>query len=191
MWMKRVAAGLAALLLAVFALPSAAWAAPTLTLSKSTGLADGERITVNGSGFTPSITQIAIGQCIAEVAGPTDCNLAGGAVFVNADATGRIPPTTLKLAVKFGSFDCTKRQCVIAAQLLPSSASDAIVKANKSSKKITFGTVKASTAPSGPPTPSLPRTGPGDEHWVILLGGTALLLPGIGFLLLLPRRRTA
>ncbi|GIH02428.1 hypothetical protein Rhe02_04950 [Rhizocola hellebori] len=164
---------------------SPAQAAPTLTLSKSTGLSDGDRITVNGSGFKPGLTQIAIGQCIAEVAGPTDCNLAGGAQFVNADANGKIPEVTLKLAVKFGNFDCTKRQCVIAAQILPSGNNAEDIAANKTSTRITFGT--ATTSPS----PTLPKTGPGDEYVVITLAGSALLLCGIGVVLLLPRRRRA
>lgn len=158
-----------------------AQAAPTLTLSKSTGLKDGDRITVNGSGFKPGLTQIAIGQCIAEVSGPTDCHLAGGAQFVNADATGKIPAVTLKLSEKFGSFDCTKRQCVVAAQILPSGDNAGDIAANKTSTRITFGT--ASSAPT------LPKTGPGDEYLVIALTGSAALLCGIGFVLLLPRAR--
>jgi LPXTG-motif cell wall-anchored protein len=159
---------------------SPAQAAPALSLSKSSGLKDGDRITVNGTGFKPNLTQIAIGQCIAEVAGPTDCHLGGGAQFVNADASGKIPEVTLKLAEKFGTFDCTKRQCVIAAQVLPSGNNAEDVAANKVTVRITFGT--ASQAPT------LPKTGPGDEYLVITLAGSALLLCGIGFVLLLPRR---
>ncbi|MEV4414049.1 neocarzinostatin apoprotein domain-containing protein [Catellatospora sp. NPDC049609] len=194
MWRARVVAVLAVVAVAVpmFAQPAAA--KPALRLSKSSGLADGASITVNGSGFTAGLKQIAIGQCIAEVKGPTDCNLAGGAQFVNADASGKIPGVTLRVAKKFGSFDCTKRQCVIAAQILPSSAPDDIVKFNATSVKISFGSSGgATTAPTASSSPgaSLAKTGPGDEHWFIVLAGTALLLPGIGFLLLLlPRRRT-
>ncbi|MEV6968218.1 neocarzinostatin apoprotein domain-containing protein [Hamadaea sp. NPDC051192] len=190
MWFRRVAAAVAALATVVLILPGTAWAASSLTLSKASGLADGERITVTGSGFTPNIKQIAIGQCIAEVAGPTDCNLAGGAQFVNADANGKIPSVTLKLSIKFGSFDCTKRQCVIAAQLLPSGASDDEIKKNKTSKKISFGKTGSTASPkaTGSSAPTLAKTGPGDEHWVIVLGATALLLPGIGLVLLMPAR---
>ncbi|WP_027343166.1 neocarzinostatin apoprotein domain-containing protein [Hamadaea tsunoensis] len=198
-WTRRAAAALAAALLAVFVLPPPAWSAPVLTLSKSSGLADGERITVSGRGFTANLKQIAIGECIAEVKGPTDCNLAGGAQFVNADATGKIPTITLKLAKKFATFDCTKRQCVIAAQLIPSAATPAEVAANKAATRISFGTPAASKSPTpatsrvaSPTTSSsagLAKTGPGDERWVLILAGTALALPGIGLLLLLPRRR--
>lgn len=129
MWRARAVAVLAVLAVSVPMIASPAAAKPVLTLSKSSGLSDGASITVNGSGFTANLKQIAIGQCIAEVKGPTDCNLAGGAQFVNADASGKIPAVTLRVAKKFGSFDCTRRQCVIAAQILPSSASDDIVKA--------------------------------------------------------------
>ncbi len=195
MWRARMVAVLAVVAVAVPIAAQPAAAKPTLRLSKSSGLSDGSQITVNGSGFTASLKQIAIGQCIAEVKGPTDCNLAGGAQFVNADASGKIPAVTLRVAKKFGSFDCTKRQCVIAAQILPSSASDDIVKANATSVKISFGTSSGSsaapTASSGGGGGNLAKTGPGDEHWYIVLAGTALLLPGIGFLLLLPRRRRA
>ncbi|WP_144121205.1 neocarzinostatin apoprotein domain-containing protein [Catellatospora sichuanensis] len=194
MWRARAVAVLAVLAVSVPMFASPAVAKPVLTLSKSSGLSDGASITVNGSGFTANLKQIAIGQCIAEVKGPTDCNLAGGAQFVNADASGKIPSVTLRVAKKFGSFDCTKRSCVIAAQILPSSASDAIVKANATSTKISFGgSGGSSPAPqtTSPGTGTLAKTGPGDEHWVIVLAGTALLLPGIGFLLLMPRRRRA
>lgn len=194
MWRARVAAVLAVVAVSVPLPAQPAAAKPVLTLSKASGLSDGAQITVNGSGFTASLKQIAIGQCIAEVKGPTDCNLAGGAQFVNADASGKIPPVTLKVAKKFGSFDCTKRQCVIAAQILPSSASDAVVKANATSTKISFGGAAASPTAKASPgaTPdALAKTGPGDEHWVIVLGGLALLLPGVGLMLLLPRRRRA
>lgn len=47
-----------------------AWAAPTLTVSKTTGLTDGASVTVGGSGFTPNLKQIAVGQCIEEVKAP-------------------------------------------------------------------------------------------------------------------------
>ncbi|MEV0454147.1 neocarzinostatin apoprotein domain-containing protein [Catellatospora methionotrophica] len=187
----RAVAVLAVLAVSVPMIASPAAAKPVLTLSKATGLSDGTSITVNGSGFTANLKQIAIGQCIAEVKGPTDCNLAGGAQFVNADASGKIPSVTLRVAKKFGSFDCTTRQCVIAAQILPSSASDDIVKANATSTKISFGSTGGSSPAPRSPGGTLAKTGPGDEHWVIVLAGTALLLPGIGFLLLMPRRRRA
>ncbi len=171
-----------------------AWAAPTLTVSKTTGLTDGASVTVGGSGFTPGLKQIAVGQCIEEVKGPTDCNLAGGSQFVNADAAGKLPTVTLKLATKFGTFDCTKRTCVIAAQILPSGGNAGEIAANKASVKLTFGaaaaaqTTAAATTAAAEPT-ALPKTGPGDEPFVVLLAGSALLTVGAGLLVILPARR--
>ncbi|GAB3850101.1 neocarzinostatin apoprotein domain-containing protein [Dactylosporangium cerinum] len=170
-----------------------AWAAPTLTVSKTTGLTDGASVTVGGSGFTPNLKQIAVGQCIEEVKGPTDCNLAGGSQFVNADAAGKLPTVTLKLAQKFGTFDCTKRTCVIAAQILPSGGNAGEIAANKASVKLTFGAAAAATttqaaAATTEPT-ALPKTGPGDEPFVVLLAGSALLTLGVGLLVVLPARR--
>ncbi|MDG6103626.1 LPXTG cell wall anchor domain-containing protein [Dactylosporangium aurantiacum] len=172
-----------------------AWAAPTLTVSKTTGLTDGASVTVGGSGFTPNLKQIAVGQCIEEVKGPTDCNLAGGSQFVNADAAGKLPTVTLKLAQKFGTFDCTKRTCVIAAQILPSGGNAGDIAANKASVKLTFGAAAQATTQAAQATTAaaeataLPKTGPGDEPFVVVLAGSALLTVGVGLLVILPARR--
>lgn len=187
----------AAALAAIVPLGAApAWAAPTLTVSKTTGLTDGASVTVGGSGFTPNLKQIAVGQCIEEVKGPTDCNLAGGSQFVNADASGKVPTVTLKLAQKFGTFDCTKRTCVIAAQILPSGGNAGEIAANKASVKLTFGaaaqaTTQAATqaTTAAAEATALPKTGPGDEPFVVLLAGSALLTVGVGLLVVLPARR--
>ncbi|GGM05923.1 neocarzinostatin apoprotein domain-containing protein [Dactylosporangium sucinum] len=171
---------------------SPAWAAPTLSVSKTTGLADGTSVTVNGSGFTPSLKQIAVGQCIENMKGPTDCNLAGGAQFVNADASGKLPTVTIKLAQKFGSFDCTQRTCVVAAQILPSGNNGDEVEKNKVAVKLSFGAAAAPTSAAPAATAeatALPKTGPGDEPVVVVLAGTALLFLGIGLLVVLPARR--
>jgi LPXTG-motif cell wall-anchored protein len=129
------------------------------------------------------------------VSGPTDCNLAGGSQFVNADGSGKIPTVTLKLAQKFGTFDCTKRQCVVAAQILPSAGNADQVAANKVSVKLTFGAAAATTAAApasaAPQSTALPKTGPGDEPVVVVLAGTALLTLGAGLLVVLPARRRA
>ena len=171
-----------------------AWAAPALTVSKTTGLTDGVSVTVGGSGFTPNLKQIAVGQCIEEVKGPTDCNLAGGSQFVNADGAGKIPTVTLKLAQKFGTFDCTKHTCVIAAQILPSGGNAGEIAANKASVRLTFGAAAQATTPAAAPAATteataLPKTGPGDEPVVVVLAGSALLTLGIGLLVVLPARR--
>ncbi|MGW0432072.1 neocarzinostatin apoprotein domain-containing protein [Micromonospora sp. NPDC003197] len=204
--------------LAVVAVPSAAFAAPTLTVSATSGLTDKQQVTVNGSGFTPNLKQIAVGQCVAGFKGPTDCNLAGGAAFVNADGSGKLPMVTLRLAQKFGAFDCTKQECVVAAQILPAGDNADQVQANKVSVPLTFGkapaqttpppatptaapsstptaTIPASTMPAvaaGTPTPSLVNANPvsagPDRYAVAVLVGFGLLLLCIGLLVLMPYR---
>ncbi|GIF26124.1 hypothetical protein BJ973_003394 [Actinoplanes tereljensis] len=201
------AAGLALATAVVLVDSSPALAAPTLHISKTTGLADGESITVYGTGFTASLKSIALGQCIKDPTGPTDCNLSGGAAFVNADAGGKTKTLTLKLAKTFDDHACGTSGCVIAAQILPSSNSEEIVAANKAQVKITFGsttTTKTTTAAAtktttaaaaaGATTTStgsaaLPTTGPGLEWATMLMIGAALLLPGLGLIAMLPARR--
>lgn len=203
--------------------PSAS-AAPRMTVSQTTNLEDGQTITVSGVGFTPNLKGIAVGQCKTGYTGPNDCNLAGGATFRNADATGSIGTVTLKVATSFGGTDCTKIKCVIAAAPLPNSSTPEEIKANTVIIPITFGAPPAPEAPqpSATPTPEtpqasetpesttpesptdtttdaatsapsagsdLPHTGPTDAIPVVVLGGTALLLSGLGLTLLLPMRR--
>ncbi|MFF5083777.1 neocarzinostatin apoprotein domain-containing protein [Actinoplanes sp. NPDC000266] len=136
---------------------SPALAAPTLNVSKTTGLKDGEQITVSGTGFTKNLQQIAIGQCIKDVKGPADCNLSGGSQFTNADGTGKTPTLTLKMSAVFSGHDCTKVACVIAAQILPSSAPEETVNANRASVAITFTTGGGSTKT---PTPTATTKSP-------------------------------
>ncbi|WP_433382738.1 neocarzinostatin apoprotein domain-containing protein [Actinoplanes sp. CA-142083] len=196
---------------------SPALAAPTLHVSKTKGLADGEQITVYGTGFTASLQQIAIGQCIKNPTGPTDCNLSGGSQFTNADASGKTPTLTLKMAKVFSGHNCAGVGCVIAAQILPSTNTPEIVNANKASVTITFGSgggttttsptktsttsTKTATATSSKTTAAaagattttnsaaLPTTGPGLEWATMLMIGAALLLPGVGLIAMLPVRR--
>jgi hypothetical protein len=222
-----VAAGLVCAGAVVLMTGTPAAAAPTLTVSKTTGLKDGDTVTVSGSGFTANLTNIALGQCIKDPATSTDCNLAGGAVFVNADASGNTAEISLKLATSFGGHDCGADGCVIAAQILPSAAEPEVVEANKAQVPIAFGgggggpattsptptgtagptaTSKSATASMRPTTGAttsrsaagaaggaLPKTGPGQEWATVVLIGSALMLPGIGLLMLLPahRRRMA
>ncbi|GID90800.1 neocarzinostatin apoprotein domain-containing protein [Amorphoplanes digitatis] len=199
------AAGLVLATMIVLVDGAPAAAAPTLHVSKTTGLADGEQITVYGTGFTKNLQQIALGQCIKNPKGPTDCNLSGGSQFTNADANGKTPTLTLKMAKEFSGHKCAGGGCVIAAQILPSTASEDVVNANKASVPITFGTGStktptptATTSPAAGATTgstsaagddNLPTTGPGLQWATILLIGAAFLLPGIGLIAVLPARR--
>ncbi|BBH71503.1 hypothetical protein ACTI_81880 [Actinoplanes sp. OR16] len=191
----------------LFVVASPASAKATLKVSKTTGLKDGDSITVSGTGFTKNLTDLALGQCVKNPKGPTDCNLAGGAVFAKTDGSGKTDKVTLKLATSFSGKDCGTDGCVIAAQLLPSSHDAATVAANAVSVKIVFGSsggggTTTTTAPVASKSPAaaatsdaddddeaLPQTGPGMEWATVVLIGTGLLLPGFGLLAMLPARR--
>jgi LPXTG-motif cell wall-anchored protein len=199
---RGAAAGLALLVVMVaYAPPSLA--APSVTVSKTSGLSDGESITVTGSGFAPNMASIAVGQCKKGYTGPTDCNLQGGATFRTADASGKIATVTLKVATTFGGTDCTKVECVIGVAPLPTNATPAEVTANSADIPITFGaagavagtdtetdtTDTATETDTADAAADLPKTGPTDSLPVILIGGSALILTGAGLLVLMPRRR--
>jgi LPXTG-motif cell wall-anchored protein len=180
------------------------FAAPTLTVSASQNLQDGQTVTISGAGFEAGLKGIAIGQCREGYVGPGDCNLQGGAKFRDADGSGNVASFDIVVKEKFGAVDCTKETCVIAAGPLPGAADDATVKANTYVIKMSFG-----AAPAAEPTPSaqpsvaattaatpttgdtLPKTGAGDSVPVLLLGATALLAAGAGVMLLVPGRRRA
>ncbi|MEU8243882.1 neocarzinostatin apoprotein domain-containing protein [Actinoplanes missouriensis] len=208
---RRLAAAAAAGLLCALSVgvtPAAAKA--TLKVSKTTGLKSGDSVTVSGTGFTKNLTDLALGQCVKNPKGPSDCNLAGGAVFAKTDGSGKTDTVTLKLATSFSGKECGTDGCVIAAQLLPSSHDAATVAANAVSVKIVFGssggtvkpvTSKSSAAAAATTTAAaaddsdsdsdsaLPKTGPGMEWATVVLIGTGLLLPGFGLLAMLPARR--
>lgn len=202
-----VAAGLVIAGAVLFVQPAPALAAAKLHVSKTTGIADGEKITVYGTGFTPGLTDLALGQCVKDPATATDCNLTGGAEFVSTDASGKTKTLTLTIQKSFSGKSCDNG-CVVAAQLLPSSHTADEVAANKVQVTIKFGsgtattsatatatTTKSSTATAGATATTeddpgaLPKTGPGQEWATVVLIGSALLLPGAGLLLLLPARR--
>lgn len=191
------------------------FAAPVLTVSATTGLKTGQSIVVEGVGFAPNLKGIAIGQCRADFTGPSDCNLAGGATFRNADASGSVGTITLKLAETFGDIDCTKEQCVIAAAPLPTTSGPEEVAANTATVPLTFGkaappsetpaTPPAGTPPApaavvvpvsdlavaGAPTAAAPLSASGDGNGVLFaVIGTNLLLAGVGLYLGMSRRRT-
>jgi hypothetical protein len=194
--LSRGLAAVAALAVVLITAPPS-FAAPTLDVSATTGLTDGQIITISGSGFEANLSSIAIGQCSEDYVGPADCNTSGGAQFKNADASGNVSSFTIKVSESFGSVDCTKEQCVIAAAPLPTNADDATIAANTYVVDISFGaaaepsaSTSATTAPADTDTDAtLPKTGAGDSVPVLMLGASALLAAGIGVMLLVPGRR--
>lgn len=192
--LARAATVAVAVFFAAFA-ATPAFAAADLEVSQTEGLKDGTSVTISGSGFTPNLQNIAIGQCIEGMKGPSDCNTGGGATFKNADASGNIAPFTLVVKEKFGAFDCVASQCVFGAQPLPAAVDAATLKANTVYHNLTFGEVAAAPAPTTAPTPApntteeLPKTGAGDAVAFALGGGALLLVAGAGVLLFAPRRQ--
>lgn len=200
--LSRVLAAVAALVVVLVTAPPS-FAAPTLKISQTDGLADGQTVTIAGSGFEPNLNSIAIGQCIDGYVGPADCNTLGGAVFKNADAQGNVASFQIKVSQVFGAHDCTKVQCVIAGSPLPTNADESTIKANTYITNISFGSAAAEpsqTASSDASTTTdtttdttdsaaLPKTGAGDSVPVLLLGASALLAAGVGLVLLVPGRR--
>jgi hypothetical protein len=149
---KRTGAVVASILASlglVLGMAAPAFAAPTLTVSATEGLTDGQTITIEGGGFAPNLKGIAVGQCRVGFTGPADCNLSGGATFRNADADGNIDSVTVKLAIKFADVDCTVEQCIIAAEPLPTTSGPEEVAANSVEVPIYFG--DAAPAAAAPP----------------------------------------
>lgn len=150
---------------------------PRLTVTQVTDLTEGQQITVTGAGFRPGLKQVAVGVCReGYTSGPKDCDLDGGAAFVNVDAQGRLPEVKLTVHAKFKGFDCTAQQCVVGVAPLPGSSPDAIVKANTAVVNIGFqgSAIKggAVTQATAAPTAADPDhvAGPSTALWSVTLG---------------------
>ncbi len=193
----------AAALVAISAAPTAA--AGTLTVSKSTGLTVGDKVTVSAKGLSPNQGFVPIGLCKPKPAGPADCETSpDSSVIGKTDASGvwlsaTGGASTAQITVKStaGGADCTAKagNCVIAVSI---SATKELVEVPLS---ITVGGASPSSPPSASPAPSasgsgstasggsmpgsLPQTGSTDGLPVtVLLGGTLLLFGGCTLVLL-------
>lgn len=192
--LARAFAGVVAVFAAAFIAAPPAFAGATLNVSQTEGLTDGTVVKISGSGFTPNLKNIAIGQCIEGMKGPSDCNTGTGAAFKTADAQGNIAEFTLVVKEKFGAFDCTTQQCVFGSQPLPGNETAEVVKANSVYYKLSFGaaatTAPAPTATAAPnTTEELPKTGAGDALLLALGGGVLLAAFGGATLYFTPRQR--
>lgn len=163
--------------------------APVLEVSASTNLTEGQRITVNGSGFQPGLAAVAVGLCKQGFTnGLKDCDLEGGATFVNISDDGTFPTVTLTARHSFTTIDCTSQQCVIAAAPLPGTEPAGIIAANSAEVPVSFAG-SALPAPTLAPTVAA-RTdtdieGPSMALWAV----TAALLSVIAVIALADRRR--
>ncbi|MEU8344281.1 neocarzinostatin apoprotein domain-containing protein [Spirillospora sp. NPDC048832] len=176
-----IAIALAAALSAPGALPltpgAAAAPAPALQVSRAADLQPGETITVTGTGFRPGLKSVAVGLCREGYTnGLKDCDLGGGATFVNVDARGRLPEVRLTARPRFGGIDCASRQCVIGAGPLPGAVPRAVVDANTAIVRVGFagspvkgGTaVRTSAAPAASAGPG--TGGPSTRLWAAITG---------------------
>ncbi|SEG54631.1 Neocarzinostatin family protein [Thermomonospora echinospora] len=164
------------------AVPADRAAAPALRISRVADLAEGEEITVTGTGFRPGLKSVAVGLCREGYTnGLKDCDLGGGATFVNIDAHGAFPTVRLKARSKFNGIDCMTRQCVIGAAPLPTTNPPAIVNANTAIVRVGFkgsqfkgGATPAAAAPQAAAGPD--TGGPSTPLWAATLG--VLVLAG-------------
>ncbi|MFA1542537.1 neocarzinostatin apoprotein domain-containing protein [Actinomadura monticuli] len=175
-----IAIALAAAVLSAPALPltaAGAAPAPALQVSRSTDLAEGDTITVTGSGFRPGLKSVAVGLCREGYTnGLKDCDLGGGATFVNVDAKGGLPKVTLKTHAEFSGIDCMTQQCVIGAGPLPGAVPKTVVDANTAIVRVGFkgssfkggDAVRTSAAPAASAGSGV--DGPSTPLWALTAG---------------------
>lgn len=89
----------------------AAAAGASITVSPSSGLKDGQSVTVNGSGFTANYANMVVVECAASATGANGCDT-NDVKFTKADANGAFT-VSLTIRSKFGSTDCTKVACIV------------------------------------------------------------------------------
>ncbi|MFD9466295.1 neocarzinostatin apoprotein domain-containing protein [Streptomyces sp. NPDC060027] len=151
--LSRTGTGAAALAAVLAVCPAAtpAAAAATLTVSKTTGLAPGDTVTVSAKGLSPSQAFVPLGLCKPDPTGPTDCDTAT-ALIGKTDSSGvwhlssgNATSARLKILAKAGGADCTSKAgaCVVAVFI---SASNELAQVPL--------TVGASGSGSGSPSPS-------------------------------------
>lgn len=146
------AALIAASVLAVPALARADEPTAELHISDTTALQEGQRVTVSGSGFRPGLSAVAVGLCKHGFTnGLTDCDLEGGATFVNIGEDGTFGELTMTARSRFSDVDCAEQQCVIAAGPLPGTEPDAIRLPNSVSVLIGFEGTRFAGGEEEPP----------------------------------------
>ncbi len=173
--------GLASALLVLCAAPASA-ATPMILVSPSSGLHDGQTVTVSVSGFSPNVSGVNgvnIVECPASGASQSACNINGAKLLQSTDANGAF---TVQLTLKssLGSIDCTKAACVVVAHegTDPNSG-------NTAQQSISFAGASAPT--SSAPTTSATSAGNGTGTTTPAPGGGAPTGADTGKALLPPR----
>ncbi|MEU5882477.1 neocarzinostatin apoprotein domain-containing protein [Spirillospora sp. NPDC047279] len=205
------AIGALAILAAVPMATAADAAAPSLKVSKTTGLKSGDKITVSASGFTKD-GQGPLGLCKPPAAGLDDCELSAPNAYMGTISGGKWSyqgktsvQVTIKSEVK--GVDCTSKAgaCVVAVTMLGGSAADRAANTKIVPLTIVTGTGGGDddggdggddggtgTDGSGTGTDNngdLPNTGSPDGVPTYALVASALVLGGGAALLIIPRRR--
>lgn len=93
-------------LVSMLALAVPALAEPAITVTPSSGLTDGDTVSVQGTGFTPGIALVAT-QCALQSTGSGDCNLAG-LKSTQADGDGN---ATLEMTIVGGPIGSGSQVC--------------------------------------------------------------------------------
>lgn len=136
--------------LVAWATPAVA-AGPTVTVTPSSGLSNGQTVTVTGAGFTANYANMVVVQCAASATGANGCDTAD-VKFTKADASGSFT-VQLTLRTKFGSTDCTKVDCIVQGH----EGFDASSGKTGTSAPLHFGSVAAPThTRSSAPAPAPP-----------------------------------
>ncbi|MFJ6797221.1 neocarzinostatin apoprotein domain-containing protein [Streptomyces sp. NPDC091268] len=162
----------------------------TVRVSDAAGLAEGQEITVDGTGFSAGLTSVAVGLCKKGYTGNKDCDLGGGARLVTIGPDGVLPRVTLTVHARFAGIDCRTAPCVIGVAPLPSGTPPALIAANSVEVAVGFegGTVPgeaSGTGRAGPVGTAVPGgvrgndwSGPSTAMWALSLGvaGACLLL---------------
>ncbi|MFE9581524.1 neocarzinostatin apoprotein domain-containing protein [Nocardia sp. NPDC006044] len=171
---------------------TAAAGGPTeIQVSATTDLTEGQRITVSGRGFQAGLAAVAVGMCKQDFRnGLKDCDLDGGATFVNIGGDGTFGPLTLTVHHRFHDIDCTEQQCVIAAAPLPGTEPPAIIAANSAAVSVNFAGSRLSAATPAPVSTATVHIdadteGPSTVLWAVTAG---LLVLVAGFALADRRR---
>lgn len=148
-----------------------------LHVGADSNLQEGQEVTVSGTGFRPGLSAVAVGLCKHGFTnGLTDCDLEGGATFVNVGEDGTFAELTLVARSKFSTIDCAEQQCVIAAGPLPGTEPDAIRLPNSVAVLIGFAGTQFAGGVEEPPVAANPvaedLSGPSAPLW----SATAVLL---------------
>ncbi|MFI6043811.1 neocarzinostatin apoprotein domain-containing protein [Nocardia sp. NPDC051321] len=162
-----------------------------LRVSAHTELTDGQRITVEGTGFRPGLAAVAVGLCKAGFTnGLRDCDLDGGATFVNIGADGGFGTVTLTVRPAFKGINCAEQRCVIAAAPLPGSEPAAVIADNSAAVPVSFA---GASPPASVATAAAPAVAAADADTAgpsaLLWAVTAGLLALVAALALADRRR--